>query len=437
MHLLRIICCIASLLVLVSCSVSKQQPVYSGTIQKRQKTASETIIYHPPPKKLELNKRFSSHFSTSPSVKIAILLPLSGTYKDLGKQLFNAAQLALFALNEPTISLMPIDTKGTSFGAEEAAKEAVEKEVQLVLGPVFSSSARVVAPILGEAGIEFVTFSNDESLADSGALLIGLSPQQQVQRVVEYAIRQGIEDYVTVVPNNALGAAAAKVLRETVNEYEGTSVLKTEIFLLNKRGQGRRVQRYVNNAIHAAIYTKPQKDYNQTLEMYNLEPIKYPRGLFIDGSVDHLLEMVRYIEKNQDYNQQHIQLLGTMRMADPKLIGHPAFEGALIASLSPDRKGYFEKMFVDAFGYQPTKIASLAFDGIALTATLSKLSNGKDFSRTAITTSRGFVGIDGIFRIKDNGLSERGLAIMKIQNGTLLELDPAPDSFFDVQQNDK
>jgi ABC-type branched-subunit amino acid transport system substrate-binding protein len=425
---------------LLGCSshFQKNHPVYSGTIQKRQKTTTETIIRHPPPKKLQIDKTLAPNFlSSQASIKVGLLVPLTGEYATTGKQLFQAAQLALFMLNESRIALIPLDTKGTSFGAQDAVRKAIDKNVQLIIGPLFANSAKAIANISADAGIEFITFSNDESLIDSGALLIGLTPQQQLHRIVNYSIRKGIEDYVSIVPNNALGAAEAKVLRETISEYEGTSVLKTEIFLLNKRGKARNLRSHVRNALNAAIHTKPQRDYNQELEMYNFSPIRYPRALFLDGTTDHIHQMLSAIEKNSLFHKNKVQILGTSRLADNRILAHPMLENAVFAMLQNDRKDYFDKMYRESFGEPPNHIASLAFDSVALSATLASLSGESKFTREAITNPRGFVGVNGIFRIKSNGLPERGLSIMQIQKGKLVEIEPAPRSFFDVKEEEK
>jgi branched-chain amino acid transport system substrate-binding protein len=437
-RMLRVIfLCVIALSVLGCPShFQRNHPVYSGTIQKRDQTTTETIVRHPPPKKLRMNEPVLSGFSTSDaSIKIALLVPLSGKYSDTGKQLFQAAQLALFMLNESRIALIPMDTKGTSFGAQEAAKKAVDKNVQLIIGPLFASSARAIAPIATNAGIEFITFSNDESLTDSGALLIGLTPQQQLHRIVNYAIGKGIEDYVSIIPNNALGAAEAKVLRETVTQYQGTSVLKTEIFLQKKGGKARHLNKHVRNVLYAAVRTKPQKDYNEELEMYNFDPIRYPRALFMDGSLSQIKEILDTMQKNRLFDNRKIQLLGTARLADQAVISHPVLEGAVLTMLENDRKAYFEKIYGESFDKKPHQIAGLAFDGVALAATLAAISDKGDFSREAITNPRGFIGVNGIFRIKTNGLPERGLAVMQIQDGKLMEVESAPRSFFDTKEN--
>ena len=57
-------------------------------------------------------------------------------------------------------------------------------------------------------------------------------------------------------------------------------------------------------------------------------------------------------------------------------------------------------------------------------------NHGDDaFDIRNITDPNGFSGVGGIFRFKPTGLSERGLSILKINNGAVKEIEPAPDTF--------
>jgi hypothetical protein len=84
-------------------------------------------------------------------------------------------------------------------------------------------------------------------------------------------------------------------------------------------------------------------------------------------------------------------------------------------------------MFDNKYGYKMPRIATLAYDAVALSTTLATIG---DYSNKAITNPRGFSGIDGIFRFNSGGLAERGLAILEIRDNNFTILDAAP-SFFE------
>ena len=95
--------------------------------------------------------------------KIGILLPLSGRRELLGRELLDAAQIAVFDLADKDFVIYPFDTKGTEAGAAAAAQKAVRTGVDLILGPLLASSVRAVRPVAASAGVSVVAFSNSRS----------------------------------------------------------------------------------------------------------------------------------------------------------------------------------------------------------------------------------------------------------------------------------
>jgi ABC-type branched-subunit amino acid transport system substrate-binding protein len=390
-------------------------------------SAQPPVTTKEPPEQLSQRQSFFRQ-SSIPPTKIALLLPLSGQYRDLGQTLLDAAQLALFNVDEPNLILVPIDTKDTPFGAVEAANKAVAEGAKLILGPVFSQSAKSIASIAKAHNISVVSFSNDKSLAGTGVYTIGFSPDQQIRRVLDYAIQNGIDDYTAVVPNDAYGAAVVQELRDTILSNNKTSILKTEIFRTDKNNEPLLLKESVTSALRSAINTRPTRDYDKKTKTYNDNPIKYPRGMLIpEGGKD--LAQISAILQEAKHDGKTVQLLGSGQWASPENRHNTVLEGAWFAGPPDDRHSNFESSFESAYGYKPMGIAGLAYDGIALAATLAKLADGKDFSKEALEDPKGFIGVDGIFRFRKDGLCERGLAVMTVKDGNFVTISPAPENF--------
>tara|TARA_B100001564_G_scaffold161062_1_gene135387 strand:- start:72 stop:1502 length:1431 start_codon:yes stop_codon:yes gene_type:complete len=366
-------------------------------------------------------------------IKIALLVPLSGRYRELGRQLLDAAQLALFSFGNPNLVLLPIDTKGTSFGAVEAAKQSVAGGASLILGPVFSSSTKAVVPIAKKHNVELISFSNDISLSGTGAFVLGFRPEQQIERITEFALYQGVENFVSILPNNQYGATAAKHMRQQIDAIEGTAILKSEIYRVSRNGDILKLNKHVYGAYHAAMNSRPPKDYDEELEQYKDIPLVFPRAMLIAEGGKRLLDMAALLKK-YGFDNQKIQLLGSAKWYDDMLLSEPILDGALFAAPPRERQIRFKNKFVSVYGYEPKNIASLAYDAIALAATLVKISGGSEFTKEALTNPRGFVGIDGIFRLTDSGLSERGLAIIGIHEGAFEVIEPSPKSFYELEE---
>lgn len=427
---------ISLFLVIQGCSSqpSRQDSYFpdQSTVFRQPDQYKQIIRRYPPPKILENEAPVFKSFSSLPEVKIAFLVPLSGKYEKIGQNLLDAAQLALFSVDEPNLILLPIDTKGTSYGAVEAANKAVEQGAKIILGPLFGGSAKEVASIAAEKNISIVSFSNDKSLAGTGVFAIGFRPEQQISRIIEFAMQQGIEDFTAVLPNDLYGAAAAKEMRETVAANDMASVLKTEIYRVGRDGKAAKLRGHVFSAFNSAINTKPPKDYDDELKAYNFNPIRYPRAMLIAEGGQRLKDISNLLKKYR-HDKSLIQLLGTEQWYSDEVLTNPVLDGAWFSTAPDDRRKKFHERFSASFGYEPAKIASLAYDAIALTATIARISSGEDFSKEALMNPRGFYGVDGIFRFKEDGLTERGLAVMRINNGQFEIVSPAPTNFVEVK----
>ena len=75
------------------------------------------------------------------------------------------------------------------------------------------------------------------------------------------------------------------------------------------------------------------------------------------------------------------------------------------------------------------RTASLSYDAVSLVAALVKTQGPQRFSETVLTNPSGFSGVDGIFRFKSDGASERGLAVHQIGSNTSRIISPSPKAF--------
>ena len=75
------------------------------------------------------------------------------------------------------------------------------------------------------------------------------------------------------------------------------------------------------------------------------------------------------------------------------------------------------------------RTASLTYDAVALVAALTKTQGKQRFSEEVLTTSSGFTGIDGLFRFRPDGTSQRGLSVMRVTPGGGQVISPPPKAF--------
>ena len=344
-------------------------------------------------------------------VKVALLLPLSGPSKDLGRSMLDAAQLALFNAGATHLQLLPLDTENGPGAASEAARQAIAQGAKIIIGPVFSKSVAAVTPIARAQHMNIISFSNNQALKGEGVFLIGFMPDQQIKRVMRYSLVQGKTDFYALAPANAYGKMAIETLTSSLADTQGT-VIKTE-FYPEDAGDG--LELSVKSIGNALVNTMN-------------EPGKAERSaLLIPEGGEHLDKIATQLAQlGVDFKR--VKLIGSGQWDDESTRKMPLLLGGWFAGASPEQHALFEQQFMAQYGYKPVRIVSLSYDAVALVAALLS-DSGKDLSSTALTSPQGFIGVDGIFRLRKDGISERGLSVLQITDKDFQVVDPAPTAF--------
>ncbi|MCC7049242.1 MAG: penicillin-binding protein activator [Alphaproteobacteria bacterium] len=362
---------------------------------------------------------------------VALLLPLSGQAASLGHAMQDAAMLAIFEMAGEDVVLRPYDTAGTPDGAAAAATRAVADGARLILGPLFAAEAREVSPIAAQAGIGVLAFSNDRSVAGGNLNIMGFLPEAQVIRVVAFARSKQIERFALIGPNNDYGAAVVNGLRAAIEAYGGELV---DVQLYDPSSDD------LNPPVRAlAHYDGRRRAAIQQLQGKNDPASKAAlRQLQDQISAEMGFDAVLVAESGArlralapllpyyDIDPARIKVLGTGTWDEPGLGNEPALQGAWFAAAPPDARSEFDKRFEATFKRKPLRLASLAYDATALGAVVAR---GAGFTADAIRQPSGYAGVDGIFRLRGDGLIERGLAVLEVQPRGVKVIDPPPDSF--------
>lgn len=345
--------------------------------------------------------------SAQPLTRIALLLPLSGPSQDVGRAMLDAAQLALFSANEPGITLMPIDTESKDDKVAASTRQAIDQGAKIIIGPVFSRTTSVVARTAKPYAVNVLSFSNDKTLAGNGVFLLGFMADEQIKRVTSYAVGQGITDFYALVPSDTYGNLALTSLRQAAVEGNGT-IIKTEFYSPKGNDLALSVRNIAESLKHSSSST--------------------PKALFIPEGGEKLRTITRLLAE-QNIDKSTVRLIGTGQWDDAATIQNSYLSGAWFAGTPLEQHKLFDTNFQQYYGYKPLRIASLAYDAMALVCNVAAQSQGTNFSREMLTNPRGFVGTDGIFRLQPNGITERKLAVLSIDNGTVNIIDPSPQGF--------
>lgn len=347
------------------------------------------------------------------AIKVAFLLPMGaqGNAQTVAKALKQAGELALFDFDNPNIQLVPKDTLGTPEGARAAAQEAVKEGAELIIGPLFAAEVAAAAPEAQRASLPMVAFSSDRKVAGNGVYLLSFLAGSDVPRIVSYAASRGKKRFAALVPQTDSGRLVEQSFLAAVNQ-QGGQVVSVKSYPQDANGMVTPVRDI------AALAKKGQ-------------PAQVDALLVVGGadSMPSLAPLLPYSE----IDTTQVKLIGTGSWDYPGVGKEEVLTGGWFPA--PDPKGWtdFTKRYVETYGDVPPRLASLAYDAVSLAVSLSNNPKGKRYTASQLTRSAGFAGIDGLFRLRPDGTSERGFAILEVQRYGNEVIDVAPNSFSAAQ----
>jgi ABC-type branched-subunit amino acid transport system substrate-binding protein len=342
------------------------------------------------------------------AVKVALLLPItsSGSTPAVAKALKQAAELALFDFDNPNVTLIPKDTKGSPDGARLAAESALQEGAELIIGPLFAAEVSGAAPVARQRGVPMIAFSSDEKVAGNGIYLLSFLAGRDVPRIVSFATSRGKRNFAELVPQSAYGRLAEAAFARAVSSGGGQASVRAT-FPSNESTAMLGPVRQVANAVKSG----QQVD-----------------ALFLPAGRDELPELAPLLA-SEGLSSGRVQFIGTGQWDYPNIGGDRALLGGWYPA--PDPKGWnnFVQRYSKTYGSAPPRIASLAYDGISLAVSLSQNPPTQRYTISQLTRPDGFSGVDGLFRLLSDGTCERGLAILEVREGGPQVIDPAPSSF--------
>jgi branched-chain amino acid transport system substrate-binding protein len=369
----------------------------------------------------------------APSGHVAILLPLSGPRAEIAQALLKGAQLALAGPGAPSLDVR--DTAGTPQGAATAAQAAIAGGAGLILGPLTSAETAAVAPVAQQAGIAVLAFTNDPAQGRPGVWPLGITPRQQVTRLVEAARSQGKSQFAGLLPETDFGRAMAVALQEATaaaglppprirQHGTGMAAINTATRDLSdyaSRGGA------VDARIRAARASRDAEGRRQAAELSQQRGAVAPPpfdSLLLADTGEPLAEIASLLPY-YDIRSSAVRILGPALWATPSS-GSGQFSGAWYAAPDPAARAGFNDAYTAKFGTPAPAIADLAFDAASIARVLAQ--NG-GFSAAALTQPGGFAGTDGLMALQPDGRVRRGLAVFEIQRGGPQLVEPAPQSF--------
>ena len=344
--------------------------------------------------------------SVEGQLKVGVLLPLTGKASGIGLGMQNSMFMALDDLKNNKLVLKFYDTQSTEEGAAISADKAIEEGAQMILGPLMSNEVRGASEVASSYDIPIVSFTTSPQVLKKGVYSMGLLNGEQVDNILSYAVSQNRKKIAILVPDNITGL---NVIKSAI-----MSALAKDI------------------TISKVVFYNPENiDFSEQIK--NISEEESFDAILIADSGNRLKTLASILAYN-DIMYPDVLFMGTSAWDNTNLSKETMLYHGVYPMVSKSYSSYFTEKYNETFGEQPRGIYAFAYDGVLLASVLTdkKSENLND----TITSSNGFIGINGYFRILPTGQSRHNLEIMEVTKDGAKVIAKSPSKAQDYIENE-
>lgn len=354
---------------------------------------------------------FSSVIIADETVKVGVILPITGGTATFGQENANGIKLALEKINSKykfKIETIIEDDKSESLEAINAIRKLINiNKVSALIGEVTSSNTLAMAPIAQNAKIPLISpAATNVKVTQVGNFISRACFTDDFQGVVmaRFAVQSLKKNKGLILIDNSsdYSKGLAKSFKEEFLKIGGKLVSTEDLTYIQKDIDFQSILRKVKRANPEVIFLP---GYYQEAGLI----IKQARMLGIEAV-----------------------FLGGDGWDSPKLfeIGGDAIKGNYLSShFAPDDKDPAVKAFVEEyeknFKSKPGAMAALGYDTISLVAdaiSRSKSMSSEDIN-TAILETKNFVGITGSITIDEERNSKKAAVVLETTTSSFIFKD--------------
>ena len=162
-------------------------------------------------------------------INVLVLLPFSNKYRSIGEKIRKAIDLAVLQNKNNKIKFLYFNT-GNGLNSDELELILEKLNPRLVIGPLLRENLIKIKPVFNKFTVPVFSFTNDSSLSEKGIWVLGFSPFDQINKIIDYAIKCKKEKVGFISVDNNYG----RKIYDLIADSEIVSLVKNKIFINEK-----------------------------------------------------------------------------------------------------------------------------------------------------------------------------------------------------------
>ena len=356
------------------------------------------------------------------TLKIGLLAPLSGEYKELGTSLLYSLQLALDEINDKNVYIVPQDSgSNDKKKLNNAVKEIKEKGINIVIGPINNKDFDEVKKF---NDITFISPSNISPEFEHNVISIGISFESQIKSLVKFISNQKKNKTVILIPkNNYTNLIEEKLDKLGLKEYKtfkynpDPKILTGEIEILTNYSQRKKNLELRKKMFEDKEDEESKRQLEKLEQKYTLGDVSFDSVIIIDfgSSLKSVLTSLIFT----DVDQEKVLFTTVNQWFDESIFYENTIKNLYYPSINYKAFKKYNDNYYKKFKIYPNEITILSYDALGLIYYAWK-KNGKIETINDFAFKNKIKGKIGTFSFKDRKVLQE-LNIYKTDNNKFIK----------------
>jgi hypothetical protein len=371
---------------------------------------------------LNLSLLFFHSAKASEKIKIGLLVPMTGTNKDLGQSIIKAVRLAIKDINNNSIEIIPKDTASKPNKTLKSAFELKQMGVNIVIGPIFYESIAYLDEI---KNVTFLSLTNKTLELPKNVISTGINSTSQINTIKKFLVKNNISRTIFLTPiqdyefeiKKGIKNSKIKIFKNYDYSSEPTKLTKQIEEITNYKIRKQNLKDEILR-IKNSNESNKEKKIKKLEQRYTLGRLNFDAVIIAD--FDESLKSVSTSLLYSDVSPKNKYFITLNQWFDKSLINEADIQPLYYPSINKDNFEKFKDKFFKEFNEYPSHLTLLSYDLVGLVYYLSLKTSLTNLSNI-FKKKNSFKGKIGIFDIKNNKINHR-LNFYKIENKKIIEI---------------
>jgi len=365
---------------------------------------------------------FSATVCASEKIKIGLLVPMTGTNKELGQSIIKAVSLALKDIDSDLIEIIPKDTATKPNQTLRSAFELKQMGVKVIIGPIFYESITYLDEM---KDLTFLSLTNKTLDLPKNVISAGINSTSQLNTIKKFLEKNNIQRTIFLTPMQDFEFEVKRGMKNSKIKIFKEYVYNTDPTKLTSQIEEITNYKIRKQNLEDEIYRiKKSNELNKEKKIKRLEKRYSLGGLNFDAVViadfDESLKSVATSLLYTDVSPKNKYFIALNQWFNQSLLDETDIQPIYYPSINKNNFNNFKDKFYKEFNEYPSHLTLLSYDLVGLVYYLSLKENLSNLNKL-FKRKNSFKGKIGIFDIKNNKINHR-LNFYKIENKKIIEI---------------